>query len=133
MKQIALFKNVEGHKLTIAAVKGKSGYNLKVSVKTSREKGSPKAITGCRASFDNAAEAQETFDMHVADAEKRGWKRIPKVTRNAFTTIPNATATKNEAWATPSKEARRTRGAKKNATPVAVEPVAPVAPEQPTA
>lgn len=88
MKNIAVFTNALGHVLTIAAVKGKASFNVKASIKESKGKGQPKARTGCRASFDNAEEAQTMFDARVEEATTNGWTRIPKHMRNSFTSIP---------------------------------------------
>lgn len=74
--------------LTIVAQHGKSAFNVKASVKTGKGKGSPKAVPGCRHSVQTQEEAQEIYKSLVEQAEKAGWTRVPRTSRNAFQEIP---------------------------------------------
>jgi hypothetical protein len=103
MNTIAKFRNAD-QTLTIAAVSGKSGINIKASVKTGRGKGAPKAQTGCRQTFKSETDARGAFDKLVSEARSRGWTElaVQPVVRNAFTSIPapspvNAKGTKAKA------------------------------------
>jgi predicted DNA-binding WGR domain protein len=89
MKNIARFKSTD-QTLTIAAVSGKSGFNVKASVKTGSGKGAPKAQTGCRQRFQTEAEARSAFDKLVSEARARGWSEmaVQPIERNAFSSIP---------------------------------------------
>jgi hypothetical protein len=86
---VAVFKNVDSsEKLTIVASHGKSGWNVKASVKVAGGKGAPKAKTGARAKFDNVKDAVAAFDKLCAQAIKRDWRKVEKTVRNAFDEIP---------------------------------------------
>lgn len=81
--------------MTIVAAEGKSGWNVKASIKTGNEKvkdGGVKAITGARAKFDNEAEAVKVVAKLVKDAEGKGWTKREISAKNAFTEIPAPTA-----------------------------------------
>ena len=93
MKTIARFRNAD-QTLTIAAVSGKSGINIKASVKTGQGKGAPKAQTGCRQTFKSETDARGAFDKLVSEARSRGWTEltVQPIVRNAFTAIPAPSA-----------------------------------------
>ena len=89
MKTIAKFRNAD-QTLTIAAASGKSGINVKASVKTGQGKGAPKAQTGCRQTFKSETDARGAFDKLVSEARTRGWTElaVQPIVRNAFSSIP---------------------------------------------
>lgn len=66
MKQIL---SAEGQTLTIVAAEGKSGWNVKASLKEQKGKGTPKAKTGARQKFTDEAGAKKAFDKLVKEAE----------------------------------------------------------------
>lgn len=77
--------------LTIVAAQGKTGFNVKASVKNGKGKGTPKAITGARAKFTNAVEAEKAVKKLTEEAVSQGWAVKPVTSRNAFTSIPAPT------------------------------------------
>ena len=94
MKNITRFISPDGsQKITVSAIGGKKGFNLKATVKGTA-KDSPKALTGMRATYATEKEAQATFDKVVKETKARGWVEQPRNLRNAFTTIPEAPVAK---------------------------------------
>lgn len=87
MKQVF---TAEGQTLTIVAAQGKKGWNVKASLKELKGKGTPKAKTGARAKFDTEKDAKKAFDGLVKETLTRGWVKVDRAERNAFTEIPAA-------------------------------------------
>lgn len=75
--------------LTITATEGKSGQNVKATMK-GVGKGADRALTGARGKYDSEKDAQKAFDKLVSEAEKNGWVRTTTRVKNAFTEIPAA-------------------------------------------
>lgn len=97
MKQVAKFTSADGSQtLTIVAATGKTGHNVKASIKTGKGKGQPKATVGGRSKHSNENDALEAFQLHVKQAELEGWQRAATSTRNAFVTIPPPMVTGKE-------------------------------------
>lgn len=74
--------------MIVAATEGKSGFNLKISVKNDK---SVRALTGGRQRFDTRDLVMDAFNTTVAQAEekKSGWKRVQMAaSKNAFMGIP---------------------------------------------
>lgn len=92
-KKIAKF-TADNQTLTIVAAQGKSGINVKASVKTGKGKGQPKAVTGGREKFDNEVDAVKAFDKLVRVAVSKGWTSVARTVKNAFTVneLPGPTA-----------------------------------------
>ena len=94
MKNISRFVSPDGsQKITVTAIGGKKGFNLKATVKGTA-KDSPKAMTGMRATYASEKEAQAAFDKVVKETKARGWVEQPRNLRNAFTVIPEAPVAK---------------------------------------
>lgn len=109
MRNIAKFTSPDStQNLIVTAITGKSGINVKVTMK-GREKGGPRAVTGCRGRYIGDKDAQKAFDKLVKETEDRGWTRQTTRVRNAFTEIP--------------EPPKAVKGAKKGAKPA--KPVAP--------
>lgn len=77
----------KGTTLTITAKQGRSGINVKATMK-GVGKDAERAITGSRANFQNDREANNAFDNLVKESESRGWQRTTARVKNAFTEIP---------------------------------------------
>lgn len=100
MKKSIKFLNVaKTVVLTIVLAQGKSGFNIKASQKNANavkgKKGAPtkdRAATGCRAKFTTLKEGEAAFTKLSDEARKQGWTVVPKIDRNAFTSIPSAKA-----------------------------------------
>lgn len=95
-KQTAKFNQADSNEtLTVVVAEGKSGFNIKASIKTDAgTKGAPKAKTGAREKFTKKEEAVKAFDKLTKEAVSRGWAKVERVERNAFSSIPAPTVLK---------------------------------------
>lgn len=80
----SVFQNGE-QLMTILCAQGKSGYNVKASIKSSKD---TKALTGARGNYADAAEAEAYYNDLVESAKKTGWKPKTVTSKNAFAAIP---------------------------------------------
>lgn len=88
MKNIRKFISPDNSQvLTIVAQTGKSGINVKASMKQAG-KGVPKAVTGGRAKPTSEQEAIDLVAKMANDATKLGWVPVAVSVKNAFTEIP---------------------------------------------
>lgn len=85
MKNIAKYSS-GNQLLTISAISGKRGVNVKATLKIGKEK----AQTGCRETYKDDKTAQKAFDKLCSESESRGWNKKTTSSRTAFTTIPDA-------------------------------------------
>lgn len=119
-KLVSVFRDATTDQmLTIVAQHGKSAFNVKASVKTGKGKGSPKAVPGCRHSVQTQEEAQEIYSSLVDQAEKAGWTRVPRTSRNAFQEIPKPGVVTTAQVGAPAPAAEPAAGAKGKKTKAA--------------